>query len=192
MHRYTNLAAVIAAISVMPAYASDHCYDFDGLPVGSKYSLGQTVDARHSLITFRNYKMNGNPIGTKVSSAETQQAKIAGGTPPEMGLKTITVQVTPKEPVTRVRVRLAQNMTPTGGYATANFEVNGEQHESPTGFAATNGKRLGGAEFAASFANTAGNWHVGTLEIRAKPGGEIKSFSIGGHTWRLDDMCLSR
>jgi hypothetical protein len=192
MHRYISFAAVIAAVSASPVQASDHCYDFDGLPVGSKYGLGQTVDVRHSVITFRDYKMNGNPIGTKVSSAETQQSKIAGGTPPEMGLKTITVQVTPKQPVTRVRVRLAQNMTPTGGYATANFEVNGEQHESPTGFAAVNGKRLGGAEFAASLVNTAGNWHVGTLEIQAKPGGEIKSFSIGGHTWRLDDMCLSR
>lgn len=192
MHRYINLAAVIAAISVLPAHANEDCYDFDNLPVGSKYGLGQTVNARHSLITFRDYKMNGNPIGTKVSSAEAQQAKIAGGTPPEMGLKTITVQVTPRQPVTRVRMRLAQNMTPTGGFAVANFEVNGEQHESPNGFEAVNGKRLGGAEFAASLDNVAGNWHVGKLEILAKPGGEIRSFSIGGHTWRLDDMCLSR
>ena len=28
--------------------------------------------------------------------------------------------------------------------------------------------------------------------LRAKPGGDIKSFSIGGHTWRLDEMCLGK
>jgi hypothetical protein len=188
----TSLQPIVLAALLAAAGAAEHCYDFDGLPVGRTYGIGDTVDARHALITFRNYKMNGNPVGTQVSTAETQQAKIAGGTPPEMGLKTITVQVTPKEPVTRVRVRLAQNMTPTGGFATANFEVNGEQHESPSGFAAADGKRLGGAQFAARFSNDAGNWHVGEFEIRARSGGQIKSFSIGGHTWRLDDMCLSR
>lgn len=80
---------------------------------------------------------------------------------------------------------------PVGGFGTSNFEVNGERHEGPS-FASANGKRLGGAEITANLANTAGNWHVGTLEINAKPGGSIASFSIGGHTWRLDDMCFAK
>ena len=54
------------------------------------------------------------------------------------------------------------------------------------------GNPVGGAEFTANFANNSGNWHVGTVALRAKPGGEIKSFSIGGHTWRLDDMCIAK
>ncbi len=188
-----NFAFIAAAIvAAAPATAQMHCYDFSGVPVGTKHQIGDTVNANHATITFRPYKMSGNPVGGAVNFAESQQAKIAGGAPPEMGMKTLTVQIEPTQPVTRLRMRLAQNMTPTGGFATANFEVNGEQHESPAGFAAANGKRLGDAEFAASFANTAGNWHVGTLELRAKPGSTIKSFSIGGHTWRLDDVCLQK
>jgi hypothetical protein len=186
------LIAAAAWFATAPASAQMQCYDFGGLPLGTKYHIGDTVNANHATITFRPYKMSGNPVGGEVNFAESQQAQIAGGSAPEMGMKTLTVQIVPNQPVTRLRMRLAQNMTPTGGFGTANFEVNGEQHESPSGFAAANGKRLGGAEFSASFANNAGNWHVGTLELRAKPGGAIKSFSVGGHTWRLDDVCLQK
>jgi hypothetical protein len=190
--RIASIAAAIASITAAaPAAAQYQCYDFSGLAVGAEYNIGQTVNANHATITFRPYKMSGNPVGEKVNSAEVQQAKIAGGAPPEMGMKTLTVQIEPNQPITRMRVRLAQNMTPTGGFGVSNFEVNGEQHEGPS-FASVNGKRLGGAEFSATFANNAGNWHVGTVELRAKPGGAIKSFSIGGHTWRLDDMCIAK
>jgi hypothetical protein len=186
------LAAAFATAFAGAAQAQYHCYDFSGLAVGSKYNIGDTVNARHATITFRPYTMSGNQVGEAANFAEAQQAKIAGGAPPEMGMKTLSVQIVPIQPVTRVRLRLAQNMTPTGGFGTANFEVNGERHESPSGFAAANGKRLGGAQFSASFANNSGNWHVGTLELHAKPGGEIKSFSIGGHTWRMDDLCFAK
>jgi hypothetical protein len=108
-----------------------------------------------------------------------------------MGMKTLTVQIEPNQPITRMRVRLAQNMTPTGGFGTSNFEVNGERHEGPS-FASAGGKLLSGAKISASFTNPGGNWHVGTLELRAKPDAPIKSFSIGGHTWRLDAMCFAK
>ena len=189
--RFASIAAVAALAASAPASAQYQCYDFSGLAVGSKYNIGDTVNANHATITFRPYTMSGNPVGGAANFAEAQQAKIAGGAPPEMGIKTLTVQIVPNEPITRMRVKLAQNITPTGGYGTSNFEVNGERHEGPS-FASANGKRLGGAEFTASFANNSGNWHVGTVELRAKPGGEIKSFSIGGHTWRLDDMCIAK
>jgi hypothetical protein len=185
-------AAVVAAFGVAgAAQAQQQCYDFSGLSVGTTYHIGDSVNANHATITFRPYTSSGNPVGGAANFAEAQQAKIAGGAPPEMGMKTLTVQVVPIQPVTRVRMKLAQNMTPTGGFGISNFEVNGERHEGPS-FASANGKRLGGAEVSASFANNAGNWHVGTLELRAKPGGAIKSFSIGGHTWRLDDMCFAK
>jgi hypothetical protein len=173
-----------------PAAAAEHCYDFSGLALGTTYHIGDTVDARHSTITFRPYKMNGNEVGGEVNSAEVQQAQIAGGSAPEMGMKTLAFQLQPKQPVKRVRMRLAQNMTPTGGFGIANLEVNGEQHESPNGFAAADGKRLGGAQISANLVNNAANWHVGTLEIRARPGGTIDSVTIGGHTWRVDNVCL--
>lgn len=52
--------------------------------------------------------MSGNPVG---------------GAPPEMGMKTLTVKVVPNAPVARVRMKLAQNMTPTGGFGISNFEA---------------------------------------------------------------------
>ena len=190
--RLVSIAAAVVAISATaPAAAQFQCYDFSGLAVGTKYNIGDTVNANHATITFRPYTMGGNQVGEAANFAEAQQAKIAGGTAPEMALKTLTVQVTPNQPITRMRVKLAQSITPTGGFGTSNFEVNGERHEGPS-FASANGKRLGGAEFTTSFANNSGNWHVGTLELRAKPGGEIKSFSLGGHTWRMDEMCVAK
>ncbi|MFN3564825.1 MAG: hypothetical protein ACK4V1_02410 [Burkholderiaceae bacterium] len=191
MNTFVKTAVVAASAFAGAAYAQQQCYDFGGLAVGTKYHIGDTVNARHATITFEPYTNSGDSVGGAANFAEAQQAKIAGGAPPEMGMRTLTVKVVPIQPVTRVRMRLAQNMTPTGGFGIANFEVNGARHEGPS-FASANGKRLGGAEITADLANTAGNWHVGTLELRAKPGGSITSFSIGGHTWRLDDMCFAK
>ncbi|GIL06113.1 hypothetical protein FBR04_06060 [Betaproteobacteria bacterium PRO7] len=191
MNAFIKTAVVAAFAAAGAAHAQQQCYDFGGLAVGTKYHIGDTVDARHATITFEPYTMSGNPVGAAANFAEAQQAKIAGGAPPEMGMKTLTVKVVPIAPVTRVRMKLAQNMTPSGGFGISNFEVNGERHEGPS-FASANGKRLGGAEITANLVNTAANWHVGTLELRAKPGGSIASFSIGGHTWRLDDMCFAK
>jgi hypothetical protein len=187
-----TFALIIGTAFSSAASAAEHCYDFAGLKLGQIYRIGETIDARHSIITFRPYKMNGNEVGGEVNSAELQQAQIAGGTAPEMGMKTLAFQLQPKQPVKRVSMRLAQNMTPTGGFGVANLEVNGEQHESPDGFAAADGKRLGGAQISASLVNNAANWHVGTLEIRAKPGGSIDSVTIGGHAWRVDNVCLTK
>jgi hypothetical protein len=36
-----------------------------------------------------------------------------------------------------------------------------------------------------------GNWQSGTLELRATAG-QIESVTIGGHTWRIDDLCFGR
>lgn len=191
MNALIKTAAAVALAAAGTAQAQQHCYDFSGLAVGTQYHIGDTVNARHATITFEPYTNSGNPVGGAANFAEAQQAKIAGGAPPEMGMKTLTVKVVPIAPVTRVRMKLAQNMTPTGGFGISNFEVNGEKHEGPS-FASANGKRLGSAEITANLVNTAANWHVGVLELRAKPGGSISSFSIGGHTWRLDDMCFAK
>jgi hypothetical protein len=191
MKRILGTAVGIALIAAGTANAQQQCYDFSGLAVGTTYHIGDTVNARHATITFKSYHNDGNPVGGAANFAEVQQAQIAGGAAPEMGMKTLTVQIEPIQPVTRVRARLAQNMTPTGGFGISNFEINGERREGES-FAAANGKRLGGAEITASFTNPGGNWHVGTVELRAKPGGDIKTFSIGGHTWRLDDLCFGQ
>lgn len=191
MNAFIKTAVVAAFAAAGAAHAQQQCYDFGGLAVGTKYHIGDTVDARHATITFEPYTMSGNPVGGAANFAEAQQAKIAGGAPPEIGMKTLTVKVVPIAPVTRVRMKLAQNMTPTGGFGISNFEVNGEKHEGPS-FASANGKLLGGAKIGANLVNSAGNWHVGIFELHAKPERPITSFSIGGHTWRLDDMCFAK
>jgi hypothetical protein len=196
MKRLTGIIAAVTLTTVgialkAAAPSQQHCYDFDGLPVGTTYHINDTVNAKHATITFTPYLNNGTPVGGAANEAEVAQSKIAAGAPPEMGMKTLTVQIVPVQPVTRIRMKLAQNMTPTGGFGISNFEVNGERREGPS-FADADGKRLGGAEFTATFSNPAGNWHIGTLELQAKPGNEIKSFSIGGHTWRLDDVCFAK
>jgi hypothetical protein len=191
MNALIKTAAAVALAAAGAAQAQQQCYDFGGLAVGTKYHIGDTVNARHATITFEPYTMSGNPVGGAANFAEAQQAKIAGGAPPEIGMKTLTVKVVPIAPVTRVRMKLAQNMTPTGGFGISNFEVNGEKHEGPS-FASANGKLLGGAKIGANLVNSAGNWHVGIFELHAKPERPITSFSIGGHTWRLDDMCFAK
>lgn len=186
----TALALAAALAVADQARAAEQCYDFSRLKVGTTYQIGDPVDAQHATITFRPYKVNGSDFGGASSGAEVAQAQIAGGSAPEMAMKTLAFQIEPKKPVTRLRMRLAQNITPTGGFGVANVEINGERHESPDGFAAVDGKRLGGAQMRASLANDAANWQVGTLEIRAKPGGTLKSVTIGGHTYRVDNVCL--
>ena len=187
----STIAALASIGTASPAFAKFECYDFSGLAVGTEYNIDKTLNANHATITFRPYQVGGNPTGGAVNHAIVQQAQIAGGAAPEMEMKTLTVQIVPNKPIQRMRVRLAQNITPTGGFGESNFEVNGERHDGPS-FESVNGKRLGGAEFRAKFANNAANWHVGTVELSAKPGSKIKSFSVGGHTWRLDDMCIDR
>src|SRR5262245_39811439 len=189
MKRILGTAVGIALIAAGSAHAQQQCYDFSGLAVGTTYHIGDTVNARHATITFKSYQNDGNPVGGAANFAEVQQAQIAGGAAPDVGMKTLTVHVEPSQPVTRVRMRLAQNMTPTGGFGISNFEVNGQRREGPS-FADADTKHLGDARFTASFSNPGGNWHVGTLELRADPGKDIKTFSIGGHTWRLDDLCF--
>jgi len=174
-----------------PAFAKFECYDFSGLTVGTEYSSGNTVNANFATIEFRPYQVGGVPVGSDIGGATVQQAQIAGGAAPEMEMKTLTVQIVPNKPIKRMRVQLAQNITPTGGFGESNFEVNGERRDGPS-FESVNGKRLGGTEFRAKSANNTANWHVGTVELHAKPGGQINGFSVGGHTWRLDNMCIDR
>jgi hypothetical protein len=192
----TNVAIAFTALGITltaagTAQAQQQCYDFGGLTVGTTYNIGKTINARHATITFEPYTNDGTPVGGAANRAEVAQSQIANGVAPEMGMKTLTVRIEPIGPVTRVRMKLAQSITPTGGFGISNFEVNGERREGAS-FADANTKRLGGAEFTAHFTNPGGNWHVGTLELQAKPGNEIKSFSIGGHTWRLDDLCFAK
>jgi hypothetical protein len=202
MNTFSRIALAAMGASMLlagaaPAAAKQvHCYDFSGLAPDSRYTVGDAVDARHATITFRQYFTNGNPSTNDARHAKVVRSKIAGGASPEMGLYLIGVNIQPKEPVSRMRLNVAQSISQTGGFANANLEVNGERIELPTGFAGANGRTLGRAPHGratvtAQMAPHAGNWHAGTIEIVAEKG-HIGSVTFGGHTWHMDNVCLER
>jgi len=177
------------------APAQYQCYNFDDLVAGKEYTVGDVIDTEHATITIKPYFTNGTPATATVRHAESAPANIAGGTAPELSLYLVSLNVVPHQPVTRIKTLLAQNISQTGDFADANIEVNGEKHESPRGFAQMNGKSIGKpgkgrAKIRATVLPTSANWHAGTLEVRAKLGEAIESFTLGGHTWRVDDMCF--
>lgn len=188
-----TILASSAATAAAPQY---QCYDFNNLAADSKYTVGDVIETRHADITIKPYFNNGNPVTADARNAHVVTSEIAGGASPELSLYLVSVEIVPKQPVTRVRTRLAQNISQTGGFANANIQVNGEKHESPSGFAAMDGKSIGRpakgtATIAANVTPSGGgNWHNGTLELNATQGA-IESFTLGGHSWRIDDMCFA-
>jgi hypothetical protein len=191
------LAAVCAGLMTGSAYAQFECYDFSGLASDSKYTVGDVINARHATITIKQYFWGGAPTTAEARNAQVRNSKIAGGAAPEMYLYLVSVNVVPNSPVTRVRTRLAQSIGGTGQYSNANIEVNGERHESSSGFAAMNGRTIGQASKGRASITSSmapygnGNWNNGTLELRATQGA-IESFTLGGHTWSIDDMCFAK
>lgn len=184
--------AFTAAGPATAAPAQYQCYDFGGLAPDTSYNVGDVINARHATIKINPYHSGGGPTDPKVRHAKVVPSKIAGGAAPEMALYLVTVKVEPDSPVTRVKMNIAQNISQTGGFATANLEVNGQKREVPGGVAAMNGHTLGNADLTSSMASVADNWHAGTLEMRATAGNSIKSFSIGGHQMRLDNFCFAK
>jgi hypothetical protein len=192
-------AAALGALAT-PAGAAPaqfDCYDFSGLAPDTEYTVGQTVNARHSTVTVKQYFTNGNPATADARRAKVVSSKIAGGAPPEMSLYLVSFELKPNQPISRMRVNIAQSISQTGGFANANIAVNGERHESPNGFAGMNGKTIGhpakGRVAITSSLAPVGdsNWQAGMLELRATSG-QIESILLGGHTWRVDNYCIAR
>lgn len=192
----TACAAVLTTGVANAAPAQYHCYDFDGLASDANYAVDDVIETRHATITIKEYFINGDPATAATRGAQVASSQVAGGAPPEMLFKLVSVKVVPKKPVSRVRTRLAQSISKDGGFSHANIQVNGEKHESPGGFSAMDGRSIGRsatgrAQIRADIATpTTGNWHAGTFELKATQG-LIESFKLGGHTWRIDDLCLA-
>jgi hypothetical protein len=193
-----TLALAAAAFAfTASASAQEQCFDFSGTVPAQRYTVGDSLNVRHANVTFKQYFTNGNPATAEARHAEAGQTQIAGGAPPELGLYLIGMQIRPNQPVTRLRLRVAQSISSTGGFANANIEVNGERHESPSGFAGMNGKTIGQpakgrVQIRSSMApHGDGNWQNGTLEMRAVHG-HIETVTLGAHTWRADDFCFEK
>jgi hypothetical protein len=202
MHTFKKTALVVSGLAALASGPSGaagtkfECYDFAALLPDTRYSVGDVIETRHATITIKQYFTHGTPATAETRNAHVTSSKIAGGTSPELALALVSVNVVPKRPVRRVRTRLAQRISQTGAFANANIEVNGQKHESASGFAAMDGRSIGRpatgvATISADLpAPASGNWHSGMLKLEATQGG-IESFTLGGHTWRIDDMCFA-
>ena len=172
--------------------AERDCFDFSLLTPGTRYELGDTVQAAHATITIRDYLGSRAPADSRgVWIANT---RLAGGTAPELRTYLMNAQVMPDVPVREVTLNIAE--ASSGGAAPhANIEVNGDRYEVIGGLAGINGTVIGNsaAGNAAVFVNLApaavGNWNVGTLELHATKG-TIESFAFGGLQVFLNNICF--
>ncbi|MCA9473281.1 MAG: hypothetical protein KC594_14565 [Nitrospira sp.] len=183
------LGALLLCVSF--AHAGQECYDFNDLPVGSQYHLGDTVNAQHSVATLKQFYVSENQPSQQANQvAEVVSSNIPQGGAPSLKLYSINVQLTPTSPVEGVRLKYAEN---TGGAYVQNFEVNGQKHVLQGGLFQLNNRRIGNTEIFVTANQGGGNFIVGTLEIRAKPGTSIASFSIGGNSqFFVDDVCIKK
>ncbi len=200
MNRLTRMTLCAVLLSSGSAYAGDgyHCYDFSRLAEDTHLEVGDVIETRHATIKIQPYLQNGQPITSDASRVELATSAIAGGSSPELELKLVALSVVPKKPVTGVRTRIAQSISKPGGFADVVLMANGHRQGSGDGFAGLDGAELGNSAkgivqvSADMAAPKTGNWHSGRLELRAKPGSAIEGFTISGHTWRADDLCLKR
>jgi len=173
---------------------SRECHDFTGLTPGAKYAVGDVIGAEHATISIRPYLIDGDVDTASVRQASVSNTKIAGGTSSQIDLHLVSAQVVPAEPVRRVTVKLAQFVGHEGRRGNVSLEVNGQRQDAADGFASANGKQIGmestgAAAIGARMSKGDGDWQIGTLELRAVKGA-IESFTVGAHTWRLDNLCF--
>jgi len=194
----TTLCAVL--LSSAGAYAGDgyHCYDFSRLAEDRQFEVGAVIETRHATIRIQPYLQNGEPATADASGAGVATSAIAGGSSPELALKLVALSVVPKKPITGVRTRIAQSISQSGAFADVVLMANGHRRASADGFAGLDGAELGNSATGTVRVSTdipapkTGNWHKGRLELRAEPGSSIEGFTLSGHTWNVDDLCVRR
>lgn len=202
MNRFnkTSLTVAIAALTSFNANAGqtpDKCYDFSNMSENASYTVGDVIETDFATINIKEYTVNGAPVEASNRRAEAIRADMAGGASPELNLYVVALNVVPKKPVSKITTQIAQSIAANGNYADAGIGVNKRGYKSLTGFSDMNGKVLGTAAKGKAKISTnilpvgnGGNWHRGTLEFRAVQG-SIESIRLGGHAWRIDNMCFT-
>ena len=191
--------AVLATVSGLNAHAApgpEHCYDFSNMAEDASYTVGDVIDTEFAVITIKPYFFNGSPATADNRRAVRASSQIAGGSAPELQLYLVALTIEPKKKVGRITTQIAQSISSTGGFAESGIAINKKGLKSPTGFAGMDGKVLGSpssgmARISAELTRVGdGNWHRGTLEVAATQG-SIERLRLGGHSWRIDNMCFS-
>ncbi|MDR4494636.1 MAG: hypothetical protein AB7P17_12210 [Nitrospirales bacterium] len=121
----TALGALVLALSESASYAETQCYDISGPAADTKYHVGDTVNAKHSVTTLRQFYVNNNqPFHQAGRVAEVVSSNILVGGTPSLKPYSINAQVTPTLPVQNVWFAIRRKH---GGAYIENFKVNGQK-----------------------------------------------------------------
>lgn len=196
------LGGAAIAGSAMAGGSDTRCYDFDSLPMGQRYHVGDVVGVRDGAITLRQFLVaDDTPFAARRAGDEqyalVQRSSQVHGVSQALRMRMINAGMTSVSPVRKVDVGFAEY---TGGVrAVANVEVNGDRHVVRGALAQANGKEIGDATIgkAAVVVTYRPMRHGpglgrGTLRLYAIEGA-IRSWSIGGSSeFFIDNVCLTR
>ena len=208
MKRSTFLFSLIgaAALGSSPAQAGETCYDFSQQTVGTKFLIGNTVQAEHLKVRFTDYRYTGVKAdpGAGAQFVEAKNSMLAGGSSPELYMYMTNMLIEPRNPVAQIRFRVGESRGgpnhPLQGHA--NVIVNGKTHEVTGGLSNLDGREFGDnangkvlievPPMAQVGTDPDDHWWNGTMKVRALPGsGKIKSFGIGGAPVAVDNVCFT-
>jgi len=199
------MGAFILALSGSVVYAGTQCYDFSGPAPDTTYQVGQTVNAKHSVIHLHRFQTENGPSTTPNPEARIVNSVLSQGQVPSLSISQIVTQVVPQKRVQRVTLKFAEN-TGLGDNQLWNFGVNGEQRIWHGQLAHLNGQKMGQANVggrvrvsvdAVPDSQTLPTWVRGTLTLEADPtlplpNRGIQTFSIGrSSTLNIDDVCVT-
>lgn len=204
---FAIFVALVLATGVPVAQADTQCYDFSGPAIGTKYHIGDTVNAKHSVIHLQKFRTMNGPSESGVQEAEIIQSNLPQGEgPPSLKFTSIVAQVVPQKKVKEITMKYAENVGVTGQH-TINFGVNGERRVLHGTLGQLDGQILGdpqrGGKVKVSVtANPDGNgsyWIRGNLTLRSIagpgplfPNKGIQVMAMGeASQFVIDDYCIT-
>lgn len=203
-HAVGVTAALVFTASGSVVHAGTHCYDFSGPAEGTTYQVGQTVNARHSVINLKTLRTEDGS-SQDPGEAEIRRSGLPQGDPPSLWMHSITAHVVPQKRVQQVTLAFAEN-TGQDDRQTWNLGVNGEQRVWQGRLARLNNEKIGEDRFggkvqvsvnAAPDSPDLPTWIRGTLTLEADPllpvpNRGIQTFSIGRSSQLfIDNVCIT-
>ena len=196
--RYFLGLMAATALGLNAAQATETCYGFSGLQDGRIFNIGESYPFEDLKVNVRDYLRNGgiqNPDGHFIQVKSTRIAGSAATEQSELYVYGARMQIVPRQPVTQVRFRLAENQGNPQIGRHANIAINGRVHEVVGGLAGLDGKEVaddaGGLyRIKVTFAPQVGDWSQGTMRVQAVSG-QITSFAIGSTPMVVDDVCIT-
>jgi len=198
------MGAFILALSGSAAYAGTQCYDFSGPAPDTVYQIGQTVNARHSVIHLQQLMTDNGPMNP--GDAKIENTPLPQGQVPALGLQRIVTQVVPQKRVHRVTFKFAEN-TGADDQQVWNFGANGDRRIWKGRLSELNGQYLGKQQYggrvrvtvnAVPDSQTLPTWVRGTVTLEADPvvplfpNRGIGVFAMGRSSQlKIDDVCLT-